>query len=119
MKIVHSFIANRKKLLIYSAIITLFLVSFSLGRQSVVLERTDPSSGNYSTASPELKQNSYLIGSYPTKENITGKVYRCGNSGIYHPTKTHGFFKICKAKVYELTVEQARKLGMRHCKCAG
>ena len=119
MKHIKSFTTNKKQPLKYASIAGLFLVSFFLGRQSVVLKPTDNPSGEYSIYSPVVKDSVYLMNNYQIKENVTGKVYRCGKSMIYHPTKEHGSFKICKSKVYELTVGQARKLGMRHCKCSG
>lgn len=119
MKFINPFISDKKKQLKYISIIGLLLVSFFLGRQSVALKTTDALSGGYIADSSILNDSSYLINNYLIEEDITGKVYRCGNSMIYHPTIKHGSFKRCKSKVYELTVEQARKLGMRHCKCSG
>ncbi len=119
MKFINSFIFDKKKQLKYISIIGLLFVSFFLGRHSGALKITDASSEGYIADSSILNDGSYLIDDYLIEENIRGKVYRCGNSMIYHPTIKHGSFKRCKSKVYELTVEQARKLGMRHCKCSG
>ena len=111
-------IIAKKRQLNHIFIIGLFLVSFLAGRQSITLKTTHKPSRVYLADSSILNDHSYLINYYYLiGENLTDKVYRCGKSMIYHPTKAHASFKRCKSGIYELTVEKAKKLGMRRCKC--
>ncbi len=99
-------------------IIIVIISSFFLGRESKPIQSVDKIQPLYFTDSFQV-DNDQLDGFY-NRLSIEGGsdiVYRCGQSKIYHPSKTHASFKRCKSKVYELTVERAKKIGMRHCKC--
>ncbi|MBA4240914.1 MAG: hypothetical protein C0448_09305 [Sphingobacteriaceae bacterium] len=48
-------------------------------------------------------------------ENI--KVYVCGESKIYHPTKDHSALGRCKHSIFEMTEKEAIKQGKKECKC--
>ncbi|WP_353780108.1 hypothetical protein [Winogradskyella sp. 3972H.M.0a.05] len=101
---------------------TLFILaitlSFFLGRESKTLN-DNPS---YIT-SPSFQSDLDPIQSFSNYTlpvlNDTTKVYRCGQSKIYHPSTSHASFKRCKSTVYILSVKRAKELGMRHCKCSG
>lgn len=103
----------------YSIIILSVTLSFFLGRESKELGSFCKQQSTYVTDSfqPNTLEGRYHFNYIQLKDNDT--VYRCGKSKIYHPTTTHGSFKICKSKVYKLTVKKAKSLGMRHCKCSG
>lgn len=91
-------------------------LSFFLGRESKTAIADTEVPRTIQLGPPEIQSfNNYI----PLQLNDTTKVYRCGQSKIYHPSLSHGSFKRCKSKVYILTVKTANELGMRHCKCSG
>ena len=109
----------KTKQLKYITLSLAIVTSFFLGRESVEIKTTNLLPKQHLADSSIVNDNSYLFDgtNYLINEDITDKVYRCGNSMIYHPTLKHASFKRCKSKVSKLTVENAKNLGMRHCKC--
>ena len=109
----------KKKRLKNTSIILVILLSFFLGRESKQVKSINESQPTFLTDSFQVDSKYGVDGLFNTiqLESNSDIVYRCGQSKIYHPTTTHGSFKRCKSKVYELTVEKAIELGMRHCKC--
>lgn len=96
------------------------IVSFFLGRESKELETPDKIQPSYFSDTLQKKEQNSLEDLFTPLQALSNNiiVYRCGKSKIYHPTKKHASFKRCKSKVYELTIERAKELGMRHCKCS-
>lgn len=101
-----------------TAVILAIVLAFFLGRESKGF--------NTAHTKPQVPQASLTYASINETEAVyslilqaNDTVYRCGKSKIYHPTLQHGSFKRCKSKITKLTVKQAGKLGMRHCKCSG
>ncbi len=45
------------------------------------------------------------------------EVYVCGQSKIYHSSKTHMALKRCKSGITKITLSKAKSLGKRSCKC--
>ncbi|WP_117880203.1 hypothetical protein [Aureibaculum luteum] len=102
-----------------TSIIIVILLIFFLGRESKQVKSVYESQPTYLKDSFEDDSKHEVDGIFNTiqEESNSDIVYRCGQSKIYHPTTSHASFKRCKSKVYELTVERAKELGMRHCKC--
>jgi len=110
----------KPKQLRYIAISFAIIISFFLGRKSSSLKIDDTYPKSFLTDSSFFDTSKYLINdnNYLIDASSNNMVYRCGNSMIYHPTKKHASFKRCKSKVSELSVEKAKEMGMRHCKCS-
>lgn len=49
----------------------------------------------------------------------TSTVYVCGNSQVYHNSKTHSALKKCTHGLIEMEEAKAKKLGKRKCACRG
>jgi len=109
----------KNKQLKNTSIILVIVLSFFLGRESQQLNSVNEIQPTFLTDSFHVDSKYEVDKFYSTlqPESSSNIVYRCGKSKIYHPTKTHASFKQCKSKVYELTVQKAMELGMRHCKC--
>jgi len=103
-------------------IVLAIILSFFLGRESKGFNTLYcpqiELSEDLNTPNFLSKNNSVYKNSLELNLKLTDTVYRCGQSKIYHPTITHGSFKLCKSKVYKLTIKRAKELGMRHCKCS-
>nr|WP_321237559.1 hypothetical protein [uncultured Psychroserpens sp.] len=116
----------KDKNLKYTILILATTLAFFLGRESKILVPNQPLTNAYtpnsfnSNAVKQKRENSasYLPNNIQVRLELSDSVYRCGQSKIYHPKLTHGSFKNCKSKVYKLTVERAKELGMRHCRCS-
>ncbi len=104
-----------KNITISLAIIT----TFFLGRESKQVEISNRLQPYYFTDTLQHTISNNFKDIYAPLQSLENStiVYRCGQSKIYHPTKSHASFKRCKSTIYELTVERAKELGMRHCKC--
>ena len=109
----------KTKQLKYITISLALILSFFLGRESKELEAPSKVQPNYFSDTLQKTEQNSLEDLFTPPQLLDNKtiVYRCGKSMIYHPTLSHASFKRCKSKVSELTVEKAKELGMRHCKC--
>jgi len=109
----------KTKQLRYITVSLAIIISFILGRESKEFDNSNRTQPNYfSDTLQKTRLNSFKEVYTPLQPLNSAIVYRCGQSKIYHPTKTHASFKRCKSKVYELTSKRAKELGMRHCKCS-
>ena len=107
----------------YSMIMLAIILSFFLGRESksVVPNQYIPNThipNSFNSRQIENENSFYIPNNIQTRLEPTDTVFRCGQSKIYHPTLSHGSFKNCKSQVYKLTVERAKELRMRHCRCS-
>ena len=100
----------------YGLFILIILISVFIGKEAVIEKNANSYEASYLADSFQAQP---IQKNMPLLVNDTTKVYRCGQSKIYHPTTRHASFKRCKSKIYVLTVKQAKQLGMRHCKCRG
>ncbi|WP_299278367.1 hypothetical protein [uncultured Psychroserpens sp.] len=107
----------------YSIVVLAITLSFFLGRESknVAPKQYIPSShipNSFNNSQVGTESLFYTPNNIQVRLEPKDTVFRCGQSKIYHPTLSHGSFKNCKSKVYKLTVERAKELGMRHCRCS-
>jgi len=109
----------KNKQLKNTSIFLLIVLSFFLGRESKQLNSVNEIQPTFVTDSFQVDSKYKVDKFYNTlqPESNLDIVYRCGQSKIYHPTTSHASFKRCKSKVYKLTIERAKELGMRRCKC--